>query len=145
MNLPFLFTFCINPDVLWHLPSMLLLPSAPFILVHPLFWCVVSSPRCCRLLLGHTWFPSINASASFNPLGCCCLMMMGVDTYLVVGGLVRGWGRVNSPVELDGWFVILNDFSLRGPQMRVYSYIICWFLLGGAILVWYLLFYRTVL
>ena len=42
ISLPFLFASHINPDVPCPLTLALLLSSAPFVLVHPLFWCVIS-------------------------------------------------------------------------------------------------------
>ena len=66
----FLFASCIHPGILCHLPSALLLPSSPFVLVHPLFWCVTSH------FLPHvtigcysdvfTWGPNINTVAFLN-------------------------------------------------------------------------------
>ena len=42
INLPFCFVCFsfINSGVLCHMPSTLLLSSAPFVVLHPLFWCI---------------------------------------------------------------------------------------------------------
>ena len=47
-------------------------------------------------------------------------------------GLAWGQGRVDSLVDLDGWFVILNECLLLGPRMRVYTctFLIGWFLVA---------------
>ena len=47
-------------------------------------------------------------------------------------GLAWGQGRVDSLVDLDGWFVILNECLLLGPRMRVCTcnFLFGWFLVA---------------
>ena len=120
------------------LPSALLLRSAPFVHVNPLFSCVVSFSAPCQTRgfvdascftdfwshirhhiylhldryfwshMGHHINLHLDRFAFAHWVICSTMLWM--YRYLGVVGLVRGQGRVDPRVILGDWFKILNDF-----------------------------------
>ena len=118
ISLPFLFASHINPHVLCYFPFALILPSAPFVLVQPLLWCIISfsdpislASFCSGILMNRVpWKLAVSQDGLYAwwAIGLTTLVlvmdifMLRVDGYFAVVGLAQRQGRVYLVVDLDG-------------------------------------------